>query len=76
MRKETNPNNAQILFTTHNPWCLQYLTKSQIFIAQKQDNLSTECFRLDEVNGVRNDENFFMKYISGEYDGKPRIKED
>ena len=76
MRKETNPNNAQILFTTHNPWFLQYLTKSQIFIAQKQDNLSTECFRLDEVNGVRNDENFFMKYISGEYDGKPRIKED
>lgn len=75
MKKETNPNNAQILFTTHNPWFLQYLTKSQIFITQKKDDLSTECFRLDEVEGVRNDENFFMKYISGEYEGKPRIKE-
>ena len=74
MKKKTNPNNAQILFTTHNPWFLQYLTKTQIFITQKKDDLSTECFRLDDVEGVRNDENFFMKYISGEYEGKPRIK--
>ena len=74
LKKETNPNNAQILFTTHNPWFLQYLTKTQIFITQKKEDLSTECFRLDEVEGVRNDENFFMKYISGEYEGKPRIK--
>ena len=74
LKKETNPNNAQILFTTHNPWFLQYLTKTQIFITQKKEDLGTECFRLDEVEGVRNDENFFMKYISGEYEGKPRIK--
>lgn len=73
MKKETNPNNAQILFTTHNPWFLQYLTKTQIFIVEKEHQ-NTEAFRLDEIKNVRNDENYFMKYITGEYDGKPKIR--
>ena len=73
MKKETNPNNAQILFTTHNPWFLQYLTKTQIFIVEKEHQ-NTEVFRLDDIKSVRNDENYFMKYIAGEYDGKPKIK--
>ena len=73
MKKETNPNNAQILFTTHNPWFLQYLTKTQIFIVEKEHQ-NTEVFRLDDIKSVRNDENYFMKYITGEYDGKPKIR--
>jgi len=75
MNKDKNPNNAQLLFTTHNPWFLQDLTKTQIFITEKNDEAETEITRLDEINGVRNDENYFMKYIAGEYDGRPRIKE-
>ncbi len=74
MKKETNPLNAQILFTTHNPWFLQYLTKTQIFISEKTSQC-TDVFRLDDIKSVRNDENYFMKYIAGEYDGKPKIKE-
>ena len=73
--KDKNPNNAQILFTTHNPWFLQYLTKTQIFIVEKNDKAETEITRLDEIKGVRNDENYFLKYINGEYDGKPKINE-
>jgi AAA15 family ATPase/GTPase len=72
--KDKNPNNAQLLFTTHNPWFLQDLTKTQIFIIEKNDRGETEVTRLDEIKGVRNDENYFLKYINGEYDGKPRIK--
>jgi len=75
MNKDKNPNNAQLLFTTHNPWFLQDLTKTQIFITEKNNEAETEITRLDEINGVRNDENYFMKYIAGEYDGRPRIKE-
>jgi AAA15 family ATPase/GTPase len=75
MNKDKNPNNAQILFTTHNPWFLQDLTKTQIFITEKNDSAQTETTRLDEIAGVRNDENYFMKYIAGEYDGRPKIKE-
>ena len=75
INKEKNPNNAQLLFTTHNPWFLQDLTKTQIFITEKNDEAETEITRLDEIGGVRNDENYFMKYIAGEYDGRPKIRE-
>jgi AAA15 family ATPase/GTPase len=75
MNKDKNPNNAQLLFTTHNPWFLQDLTKTQIFITEKNDEAETEITRLDEIARVRNDENYFMKYIAGEYDGRPRIRE-
>ena len=75
MDKDKNLNNAQLLFTTHTPWFLQDLTKTQIFITEKNDEAETEITRLDEIGGVRNDENYFMKYIAGEYDGRPRIKE-
>ena len=75
MNKDKNPNNAQLLFTTHNPWFLQDLTKTQIFITEKNEEAQTEITRLDEIAGVRNDENYFMKYIAGEYDGRPKIKE-
>jgi uncharacterized protein len=75
MNKDKNPNNAQLLFTTHNPWFLQDLTKTQIIITEKNAQAQTETTRLDEISGVRNDENYFMKYIAGEYDGRPKIKE-
>jgi AAA15 family ATPase/GTPase len=75
MDKDKNPNNAQLLFTTHNPWFLQDLTKTQIFITEKNDKAETEVTRLDDIAGVRNDENYFMKYIAGEYDGRPKIKD-
>ncbi|MDR0289527.1 MAG: ATP-binding protein [Treponema sp.] len=75
MNKDKNPNNAQLLFTTHNPWFLQDLTKTQIFITEKNDAAETETIRLDEIAGVRNDENYFTKYIAGEYDGRPKIRE-
>jgi len=75
MNKDKNPNNAQLLFTTHNPWFLQDLTKTQIIITEKNNQAQTETTRLDEIAGVRNDENYFMKYIAGEYDGRPKIKE-
>jgi len=74
--KDKNPNNAQLLFTTHNPWFLQDLTKTQIFITEKNEKAETEIIRLDEIGGVRNDENYFVKYISGEYDGRPKIREN
>jgi AAA15 family ATPase/GTPase len=75
LNKDKNPNNSQLLFTTHNPWFLQDFTKTQIFITEKNNKAVTEITRLDEIAGVRNDENYFLKYIAGEYDGCPKIKE-
>lgn len=72
--RNTNPNNAQLIFSTHQHWILTDRTKTQIFIAEKNnENLETEIFRLDEVEGVRNDENYFSKYLAGAYGGTGNI---
>ncbi len=72
--KKTNPNNAQLFFSTHQHLLLNDRTKTQIFLAEKpNDTLETEVYRLDEVEGVRNDENYFHKYIAGTYGAVPRI---
>lgn len=67
MDPETNPNNAQLLFSTHQPWLLEDRTKTQIYLVEKDENLETELYRLDEVEGVRNDDNFCNKYLAGAY---------
>ncbi len=72
--KKHNPNNAQLFFSTHQHLLLNDRTKSQIYIAEKNsNNAETELYRLDEVEGVRNDENYMTKYLSGTYGGIPEI---
>lgn len=72
--KETNPKNAQLIFSTHQHLLLKDRTKTQIFITERdRDSFETEIYRLDDVEGVRNDENYFHKYISGAYGGTPKI---
>ena len=71
--KDSNEGNAQLFFSTHQPLFLNDRDKKQIFLCYKEDCLNTEVYRLDEVEGVRNTENFFEKYLSGEYGATPRI---
>jgi AAA15 family ATPase/GTPase len=71
--KKTNPKNAQIIFSTHQHPLIANRTKTQIFIAQKDNvKLATELYRLDDVEGVRNDENYYHKYMAGAYGGVPK----
>lgn len=67
--RKSNPKFAQLIFTTHNSNFLTDRTKSQIFLVEKPESLSSEVFRLDEIDGVRSDENFAQKYLAGEYGG-------
>lgn len=72
--KKINHSNAQIIFSTHQHPLIADRTKTQIFLAEKDDkNFETEIYRLDEVNGVRNDENYYQKYIAGAYGATPKI---
>ena len=72
--KKTNPKNAQIIFSTHQHPLIANRTKTQIFIAEKDNMKSeTELFRLDDIEGVRNDENYYHKYMAGAYGGIPKI---
>ena len=73
--KKSNPLNSQLIFSTHQHTLLNDRTKTQIFIAEKHsENFETEIFRLDDVEGVRNDDNFFNKYLTGTYGGIPHIQ--
>jgi hypothetical protein len=72
--KKINHSNAQIIFSTHQHPLIADRAKTQIFLAEKDDkNFETEIYRLDEVNGVRNDENYYQKYIAGAYGATPKI---
>jgi len=73
-RKKTNPNKAQLLFSTHQHILLNDRTKTQIFFAEKNnESLETEIYRLDDIEGVRNDENYFNKYTAGSYGATPQL---
>lgn len=71
--KETNPKNAQLICTTHMPTLMSDLSKSQIFLVEKNQECESEVYRLDEVEGVRSDDNILKKYLAGSYGGVPDI---
>jgi AAA15 family ATPase/GTPase len=70
---ETNPHNAQIIFTTHSLEILNHLHKPQIVIVEKNDRCESEAWRLDTMRGVRADDNLYAKYMAGAYGGVPRL---
>lgn len=72
--EKTNPKDAQLIFSTHQHPLIADRTKTQIFIAEKDDKkFETEVYRLDDIEGVRNDENYYHKYMAGSYGGVPDI---
>jgi predicted ATPase len=70
---QTNPLNAQIIFTCHSVEVLNLLHKSQVTLVQKDDEFSSEAWRLDSVQGVRNDDNLYAKYMAGAYGAVPNL---
>lgn len=70
---EINPKNAQILFSTHSHRILNELDKYQILLTEKNQAGSSEVWRLDEMSGVRADDNYYTKYIAGAYGAIPQI---
>lgn len=68
----TNPHNAQLIFTCHTPEVFNLLNKHQIYLVEKTDQLS-EAWRLDEMDGVRNDDNLYAKYMAGAFSAVPNL---
>jgi uncharacterized protein len=69
---ETNPHNAQIIFTCHAVEVLRLLQKSQVMLVEK-DGLESHAWRLDSMEGVRSDDNRVAKYLAGAYGAVPRL---
>jgi AAA15 family ATPase/GTPase len=77
---EHNPNNAQLIFTTHDTNLLKHgkLRRDQIYFTEKNQFEETDLYSLVEYkddNGakVRNDSSFESDYIKGRYGAIPFI---
>jgi hypothetical protein len=73
VQSETNPKNAQLLISTHSHLILSKLDKYQIVLVEKNDDGVSEAWRLDDVSGVRADDNYYTKYIAGAYGAVPKL---
>lgn len=77
---ETNPNSAQLVFTTHDTNLLgaKLFRRDQIWFAEKDNCEATDLYSLlefkdDEGNTIRKDRSFEKDYISGRYGAIPYI---
>lgn len=71
---ETNPKNAQILFSTHSHLLIQNLSKYQVILTEKNEQGISDAYRLDEIKGVRADDNLYTKYLAGAYGAVPNFQ--
>ncbi len=73
-KEETNPHNAQLIFTTHHTEIMNKLGKYRVVLVNKEDNQSF-LYRLDEIPGdmIRNDRPLTPIYNAGKIGGKPKI---
>lgn len=72
--KDTNPKNAQLIFTTHDTNLLSanVFRRDQIWFTQKDRYGATELYSLAEYK-VRNDASFEKDYLSGKYGAIPIV---
>lgn len=78
--KETNPNNSQLLFATHDTNLLSadLFRRDQIWFTEKDEFEQTDLynlveFKLPDGTKVRNDSNLEKNYIRGRYGAIPYI---
>ena len=78
---ERNPENAQLIFTTHNTIYMDMglLRRDEIWFTEKNDNIS-ELYSLDDIqdangNKIRKDANYAKNYLLGKYGAIPQLYE-
>lgn len=69
----TNPHGGQLLFTCHAMEVLNLVHKSQVMLVEKDMNNESSAWRLDSVEGIRSDDNFYAKYMAGAYGAVPQL---
>jgi hypothetical protein len=80
---ETNPHNAQLIFTTHDTHLLsqKMLRRDQIWFTEKDESEQTDLYNLMDIvlpdgSKPRNDTNYEKNYIAGRYGAIPYIIND
>lgn len=75
--KNINPNNAQIIFTTHDTSLLHkdFLRKDQIYFTEKNKFGISDLFSLSDIkSNDRRMASYSKKYLEGRYGAIPYIK--
>ena len=68
-----NPRDAQLWMTCHNASLLESLSKDEVVFCEKDYRGRTELYALNDIRGVRRDDNFYRKYLGGVYGAVPRL---
>ena len=71
-----NPNNAQLIFTSHSTSIMNTLKKYRLYLFKKISGESI-CYRVDELETnrlLRNDRSLEQMYKTGELGGIPDVK--
>jgi hypothetical protein len=70
---QRNPTNAQLWMTCHNVSLLDTLIKEEVLFTEKDSAGRTSIYRLADISGVRREDNFYKKYLSGVFGAVPQI---
>ncbi len=80
---ETNPNGAQLIFTTHDTHLLssRLFRRDQIWFTEKDRKEQTDLYNMMDIvlpdgSKPRNDANYEKNYIAGRYGAVPYIVND
>ncbi len=81
LNPETNPNHAQLVFTTHDSWQLSnnLLRRDEIWFTEKDSSGVSALYSLadfidDDGAKIRKDESYEKNYLLGKYGAIPTLK--
>lgn len=76
LNKETNPNNAQLIFTTHETSILNQdvFRRDQVWFCEKDKDQSSSLFPLTDFSPRKGVDNLEKSYLSGRYGALPYLR--
>ena len=81
VNSDTNPNHAQLVFTTHDSWQLisEQLRRDELWFTDKNDDQESVLYSLTEFRDesgakIRKDESLQKNYMLGKYGAVPEVE--
>jgi AAA15 family ATPase/GTPase len=68
-----NPQDAQLWMTCQNATLLEELQKEEVLFCEKTGHGRTKVYGLQDIQSVRRSDNFYKKYLGGEYGAVPHV---
>ena len=71
---ENEKKHAQIIFSSHSLGFMNKLDMHQLYLVEKNADSEGLVYRLNQIEGIRSDDNFLSKYMTGAYGAFPKIR--